>query len=169
MRIVIEEAGSSKYKNALHSKAFDNAVKKFRIRENRKTEAIAAHARPGVPRTHSNISLQEATEAASIAAQHELEKLPNQVLQQAKTFHSHVQYLVNNADTNWEDTRNPDSAMARCMSRTSADLRALLDEISNLEEIGERAKKDIMEDDDTRNVSRLVDSPSPKHLLMSLL
>ena len=48
--------------------------------------------------------------------------------------------------------------MARCMSRTSADLRALLDEISNLEEIGERAKKDIMEDDDTRNVSWLVDS-----------
>lgn len=71
-----------------------------------------------------------------------------------------MQYLANNADTNWEETRNSESAAAtanegrNAASRTPAELRALLDEIANLDEIGERTKRDIMEDDETRNVSK---------------
>ncbi len=136
------------------------------MRENKETEAIAARSRPGVPRTHSDSSLLQATEAASVAAQRELERLPNQILQQARVFHSHMQYLANNADTNWEDTRNSESAAAtanggkNAASRTPAELRALLDEIANLDEIGERTKRDIMEDDETRNVSNTLPAAS---------
>ncbi|KAI0084730.1 hypothetical protein BDY19DRAFT_997463 [Irpex rosettiformis] len=169
---VIEEAGSSKYKRALHSKAFDIAVKKFRQQENRKTEAIAARSHIELPRTPDDVSLEQATREASITAQRELEQLPHQILRRGRIFHSHMQYLTNNnsVDTSWGDTKSPEETAGTggaaerdrmtgtmteknggSMSRTPAELRSLLDEISNLEEIGERAKKDIMEDDDTRN------------------
>jgi potassium channel subfamily K, other eukaryote len=147
--LVIEEAGSSKYRNALHSKSFDAAVKKFRMRENRETEEIAARARPQIPRAHSNASLQDAAKAASAAVLEELERLPNEIMQQMRTFHSHMQYIANNADANWEEVQNPQFAKN---SRTPMELRALLNEITKLAHIGERTKREILEDDDTRNV-----------------
>lgn len=149
---VIEEAGSSKYKNALHSKAFDSAVKKYRIRENKQTEKIAARSRPEIPRARSDGSLIEAVDAAHVTAQQELERLPHEILKQARTFNSHMQYFANNTETNWDEPSNPPSSKR---SRTPKELYLLLDEIAKLEEIGERTKRDIMEDDAARNVSYL--------------
>ncbi|KAI0689179.1 hypothetical protein BC835DRAFT_1370125 [Cytidiella melzeri] len=145
---VIEEAGSSRYKNALHSKAFDNAVKKFRQRENHDTEAIAARSRPQIPKQHSDGSLANAAEAASETAQQELERLPDEILKQARIFHSHMQYFANNTDTNWEEAQNSTSGKK---SRTPSELRALLNQVAQFEDIGERTKRDILEDEDTRH------------------
>lgn len=149
---MVEEAGSSKYKNALHSKSFDAAVKKYRMHENRETEVIAARARPQIPKTHSDASLQDAAAAANAAVQEELERLPNEIMKQARIFHSHMQYIANNGDASWEEVQNPQSAKN---SRTPMELRTLLNEITKLADIGERTKREILEDDDTRNV-RLV-------------
>lgn len=146
---VIEEAGSSKYKNALHSKAFDTAIKKFRARENQETERLAAKSRPRVPRTHTDGSLSVAAETAQETAQQALERLPNKILQQARAFHSHMQYFANNGESNWDDGTNQTSARHGHMPK---ELRALLDELADLEDIGERTKRDIMEDDVARNV-----------------
>lgn len=147
---MIEEAGSSKYKNALHSKAFDTAVKKYRLRENQETEKLAAKTRPQIPRTHTDTSLSAAAEAAQSSAQQALERLPNKILEQAQNFHKHMQYFTNSGDNNWQDATGQTSTQR---TRIPKELRSLLDELAELEDIGERTKRDIVEDDDARNVS----------------
>lgn len=147
--VVIEEAGSSRYKNALHYKTFDSAVKKFREREDAETKKLAARNTPQAPRAHSNSSLPDATESAQEVARQELEKLPTEIIRQVRTFHDHMQFFANSTGTVAEEATN---AEVQKRSRIPKQLRELLDEISELEDIGERAKQEIMEDDDSRNV-----------------
>ncbi|PSR74374.1 hypothetical protein PHLCEN_2v9882 [Hermanssonia centrifuga] len=153
---VLEEACSSRYKSVLHSKTFDSAVKKFRQQENEKTNRIHAQTKPQVARKHSASSITNATVAAKEDAQRELECLPNEIIREARTFHEHMQYFVNNGG-NVEETMTMESqgqGSSGVASRIPNELRELLDQISEYEGIGERAKREILEDSDSRNVSR---------------
>lgn len=146
---VIEEVGSSRYRSALHSKTFDSAVKKFRERENAEAKRLSAKTTPRVPRAHSDSSLDDALHSAKEAAQRELEGLPRQIIQQARTFHDHVHFFVNSGAGVAEE------AATQKNTTVPKELRELLDELAEVEDLGERVKQEIMEDDDTRNVSTL--------------
>lgn len=152
--LVIEEAGSSRYKNALHSKTFDTAVKKFRERENSETERLAAHTTPHAPRTHSSSSLHQAVQNAEDVARKELEQLPTEIIRQVRAFHDQMQFFVNSGGSVAEEAA---ASQAESRTRVPKQMRQLLDEISELEDIGERAKREILEDDDSRNVSGAVE------------
>ncbi|EKM56497.1 uncharacterized protein PHACADRAFT_194104 [Phanerochaete carnosa HHB-10118-sp] len=145
---VIEDVMSSRYKSALHSRTFDSAVKKFREREDQRTEALAKRATPHAPRAHSTLSLLEAVRQAEETARQELEKLPAEIIRRVRAFHDQMQFFVNSSGTVAEETVTQET---QNQSRIPKQLRRLLDEIAELEEIGERAKREILEDDDSRN------------------
>ncbi|GJE86492.1 voltage-gated potassium channel protein [Phanerochaete sordida] len=146
---VIEDAMSSRYKSVLHSKTFDAAVKKFREHENQQTEALARKTTPRAPRAHqSTASLLEAAKRADDAARQELEKLPTEIIRRVRAFHDQMQFFVNSGTTVAEEAVAQE---AQSQSRIPKQLRKLLDEIAELEDIGERAKREILEDDDSRN------------------
>jgi potassium channel subfamily K, other eukaryote len=140
---------SSRYKSALHSKTFDSAVKKFRQKENEETEKISKMARPPAPRQHSSSSLAAATEAAQTEAEAELEQLPTQIIKQVRSFHDQMQFFVNSSQAGEEIVNEGQQGKAGIPRQ----LKKLLDEVAQFENIGGRAKREILEDDDTRNVS----------------
>ncbi|KAJ3544488.1 hypothetical protein NM688_g5739 [Phlebia brevispora] len=144
---VIEEAGSSRYKQALHSKSFDNAVKKYRKRETEITNQLASQIKPHPQRMHSDSSIDAAIQAAQVSVQRELESLPNQVIHHTRTFFDHMRYFVNKSGQSlaiMEGTPEP-------KNRIPVELKDLLDEIAQLADIGERAKRELLEDTYSRN------------------
>lgn len=145
---VIEEAGSSRYKRALHSKTFDNAVKRYRKRENDITSNIAAQNRPQAPRTHSASTIHAAIETARVSAERELEGLPNQIIHHSRTFFEQMRYLVEKSGQKMDMMENT----GEIRQQTPMELKELLDEIAQYDEISERAKREILEDTDSRNV-----------------
>lgn len=104
---------------------------------------------PRVPKVHSGSSLDDALHSAKEAAQRELEGLPRQIIQQARTFHDHVHFFVNSGAGVAEE------AATQKNTTVPKELRELLDELAEVEDLGERVKQEIMEDDDTRNVRTL--------------
>ena len=152
---------SSRYKNALHFKTFDRAVKKFRQKENEETEKLAKQITPHAPKTHSLSSLPDAVKEAEELARRELERLPTQIIKQVRSFHDQMQFFVNDTGVAAAEV-----AGEHAPGRTGIpmQLRKLLDEIARLEEIGGRAKREILEDDDSRNV-RLATQSVWFHLL----
>ena len=95
--LVLQEAGSSRYKSALHSRVFDKAVKNYRNSNKQvldvKHPLTALHKNPGPLRcaTKTNIvRLQEAQEKT----QRELELLPCDVVRNAKTFRDYMSFFV---------------------------------------------------------------------------
>ncbi|KAI0074973.1 voltage-gated potassium channel [Panus rudis PR-1116 ss-1] len=158
---ILQEAGSSKYKSAFHFRMFDNAVRKYRKRENEETARIAKERirKPG--RLTSNVQssddpagqdLQQTVEIAKQKAQGELEKLPGEIIRQAQNFHEHMQYFVNNAEdpqSVYDQTYTPGEETSEG-SRIPSELKALLDEIAELEGIGARAKREILQDEDAK-------------------
>ena len=147
--VVIEEAGSSRYKRALHSKTFDNAVKKYRQREDDITKQIAAQNRPKAARSHSTSTIDAAIEAAQTSAMRELEGLPNQIIRHSRTFFDQMRYLVEKGGQSLDMMEST----GEIRTRIPMELKELLDEIAQYEEINERAKREILEDNDSRNVS----------------
>ena len=141
---------SSRYKSALHSKTFDRAAKKYRELENQETEKLAKRTTPHAPRTHSNSSLIQAAEEADETARKELEKLPTEIIRRVRAFHDYMQFFVNSNSTIAEEAVAQE---AQHQSRIPKQLRKLLDEIAELDDIDERSKREILEDDDCRNVS----------------
>ena len=134
--IVLQDAFSSKYKSAVHSGVFENAVKKYRqkIKNQSKKKAkeeaekeleIPARVRPS------------GDEELSARAQQSLESLPGKVLEQAKVFHRYIHYLVHG---------EPEGIV-------STDLMSMLDDISRARKLDEKVKEDILQDEDARNVS----------------
>ena len=155
---------SSRYMSALHSKTFDSAVRKFREKENEKTETLAQKTTPRAPRTHSDSSLPTAAEAVSEVAQRELERLPQEIIKQVQSFYDHMQFFVNNAGVAGEEAVNGELQGSTTIPRQ---LRKLLNEIAQFEDIGGRAKREILEDDESRNVS--VTRPSHVHTLIKVV
>jgi potassium channel subfamily K len=193
---VLSEAYSTRYKNALHTHAFDNAVKRYRVRS-RSIAVPQGAERPSVPfpqqpvlttdttlssptlpirtvgprlvrtrtisaarsRSHSpsrtppelparppSPSPSESVREAQEVAQQQLEALPYQVLQHARTFHEHVKYFVGGAST------SPENIGGFAGTEVPESLKQLLDDISGQAKIGERMKEEIFQDEDARHV-----------------
>jgi hypothetical protein len=143
--IVLQDAFSSKYKSALHTGGFEAAVKKYRQKKKAQKKEkgeegdygglnISAKVRPSV------------VEQSSARAQHSLESLPGQVLEQARVFHRHIQYV----------------AQVEPEGDVPLDLKRMLDDITRAQELDERMKYEILQDEDARNVSA---GPFPSALI----
>ena len=85
-------------------------------------------------------------------AQRELESLPNHIIRQTRAFHDHMRYFVNKSGQGMEMLGDGNEGSRT--TRVPVELKELLDDIGQLEDIGERAKQEILEDADSRNVSR---------------
>lgn len=132
---VLQDAFSSKYKSALHSGAFQSAVKKYRQKTKAENEKRPeeVNGRLIIPlRVHPSV-----VDESSSRAQKNLETLPTQVLEQAGVFRRHVQYLLQ---------PEPDRVVG-------PDLKLILDDIARAHKLDERVKDEILEDEDARNVS----------------
>ncbi len=75
----------------------------------------------------------------------QLEALPAKILHHAQVFQEHVQYFAGNGNTSNEITV-PDG------------VKRLMDDIVGAEKLGEKIKAEILQDDDARQVRRLVRS-----------
>ncbi|THH32071.1 hypothetical protein EUX98_g2126 [Antrodiella citrinella] len=164
---VLQEVGSSRYKGALHSRLFDNAVKQFRLQENAETRRIAheqlspylrhrAHSLSKPPKVGEDTGEDDESESEAITpglvdavsemAQRDLESLPADIIRQARTFHEHMQFYVK-----YEHGLAPeDKDRPQRQAKAPQELRALLDEIAKIEGIGEKGKREILQDEDSR-------------------
>ncbi|TCD59999.1 hypothetical protein EIP91_010926 [Steccherinum ochraceum] len=164
---VLQEAGSSRYKSALHSRMFDNAVKQFRRRENAETNRIANQKLSPYlrqrARKESTVDFPEEIDdadqgeispetvlAVKEMAQRDLEELPGEIVRQARTFHQHMQFYVKQGHGIGvgEDGQKEDDDHK---AKVPQDLRDLLDEIAKIEGISGRGKREILQDDDARS------------------
>ncbi|KAF9784079.1 hypothetical protein BJ322DRAFT_893091 [Thelephora terrestris] len=127
---VLQDAFSSKYKSALHSGVFENAVKKYRQKTKKENEDdqkqlnIPARIRPSV------------VEESSARAQRILEALPGKVLEQTRVFHRYIQYLL----------------QAHSGEVVTMDLMLMLDDISRAQKLDDRMKEEILQDDEAKNM-----------------
>lgn len=131
----MQDVFSSKYKSALHSGAFENAVKKYRQKTKAESEKRPQETNGGLSipvRVHTSV-----VKESSSRAQKKLESLPTQVLEHAGIFHRHVQYFL-----------QPE--LDRVIG---PDLKLVLDDIARAQKLDERVKDEILEDEDARNVS----------------
>lgn len=134
--VVLQDAFSSRYKNALHSGAFEDAVKKYRQKKKAQVEKKVED----VNNRELNIPTKippSALEETSARAQQSLESLPGRALEQARVFHRHIQYFAH---------AEPERDMP-------PDLKLMLDDISRAQKLDERVKNEILQDEDARNVS----------------
>jgi len=133
---VLQDAFSSKYRNALHSGTFEDAVKKYRQKKKAQTEEKGDEGITGglnIPTKVRPLTLEE----SSTRAQKSLESLPIQTLEQARVFHRHIQYFVQTEPG----------------GDVPPDLKIMLDDISRAQKLDERVKDEILQDEDARNVS----------------
>jgi len=72
---------------------------------------------------------------SSARAQHSLESLPEQVLEQAKVFYRHILHLT----------------QAEPERPAPPDLKLMLDDISRAQKLDERVKDEILQDEDARS------------------
>ncbi|KAI0790498.1 hypothetical protein C8Q75DRAFT_806406 [Abortiporus biennis] len=152
---VLQEAGSSRYKKALHSRLFDNAVKKYRQRESEETNRIAHQRLYSLAPSHqgsrtSHTPLEEVSPAAVVAArdtaQDALESLPAEIIKQARTFQEHLRFYVNQGNIGHEVL----IARGDKKNRVPKELKNLLRDIAKLEGISDRARKEILQDEESR-------------------
>lgn len=132
---VLQDAFSSRYKSALYSGVFENAVKKYRQRaktsekngqdEDNEDFSIPARIRPSL------------VEESSARAQRSLESLPGKVVERARDFHRYIQYL-GHADHG---------------TIVITDLEVMLDDISRAEKLDDRMKDEILQDEEAKHVS----------------
>lgn len=161
MDVVLQDAFSSRYRNALHSGAFEDAVKKYREKKKVQSEKKAEGLAAGELNIPAKVR-PSAVEESSARAQQSLENLPGQTLEQARVFHRHIQYFI----------------QAEPGGSTPHDLKVMLDDISRTQKLDERVKEEILQDDDARNVSESLcltlpsahmTKPTPRHCLCLVL
>ncbi|GBE87357.1 hypothetical protein SCP_1100320 [Sparassis crispa] len=192
---VIQEAGSSRYKDVLHSRVFEKAVKKYRKKE-AKEAAEMPHTPAGLQTAYLNASMNvlyggangvpngrgvtngngngningngdsntypstpvggaipspfEAIAArlgkSQEVAQQELEALPEQIIMHARAFHDYMEYFVGNkyGSIHLQGDTVP--------SLVPDELKMLLDDITQEEGTSERVKREILQDNEARNV-----------------
>ncbi|CAL1708783.1 unnamed protein product [Somion occarium] len=156
---VLQEAGSSKYQSVLHSTMFDNGVRKYRQRESEETARIASNrhctsandeesSRPNGSSYEE--ALPDAANAAKEKAQKELEQLPREIIRHAQNFHEHMHYFASRGQDDDVDDQTEASADKSKKSSIPEELKALLDQIAELEGINARAKREILQDKDAR-------------------
>jgi potassium channel subfamily K, other eukaryote len=177
---VIQEAYRSRYKSAMHIRAFDKAVKRYRqhvapVSGNRGRRLHLTPV-PADPSLHSQGKARSASCSSSVfnlsqaqaaadrqhkrisdshkRAQESLEALPGHVLQHAKTFHTYIRLFVDDANIlDSQNGGNGNPVASGGMAEVSGALRKLLDEIAILGNIGKARKEEILQDPDARHVN----------------
>lgn len=144
---VLQEAYSSRYKNAFHSGAFQNAVKTYRQRRKHRG-TLTASSNP-VPNSHVQDANASTVQESNERAQKHLEELPAHILRQCRTFYRHVQYFMHVGNGN--NVQYQEGAGSTEMSMP-VDLRVMLDEIARSHNLGDKVKSEIMQDEESRNV-----------------
>jgi potassium channel subfamily K, other eukaryote len=169
---VVSDAFSSRYKNALHIGVFDRAVKRYRKRRiaqelankprNRPTtDHSQAAEKPDLKPELQATQLQRSTSQARRNAETLLEALPREILGHARSFHEHVRYVMSQPS-------GPGDRNRRGRSGSVADdipdgLKRLLDDIANTEKMSDNMKREILEDEEARNVSIRLSWVLPSH------
>lgn len=131
---VLQDAFSSRYKSALYSGVFENAVKRYRQKAKTQSEQAQGDDK------ESNIPARirpSLVEESSALAQRSLESLPGRVLAQARVFHRYIQYLIH----------------AEHGAIVTPDLKLMLDDLSQAEKLDHRMKGEILHDDEAKHVS----------------
>ncbi|KAI0747018.1 hypothetical protein C8Q80DRAFT_1220221 [Daedaleopsis nitida] len=186
---VLQEAGSSRYKSALHSRVFDKAVKKYRKKQ---VQEIKQRPRPIIRKDSSGASKLSATaqstnsagsssshnasrptveryREAQAVAHRALEALPTEVVKMSRTFQEHMQFFVSGrADglTALDDIEGDPEGDPSL--KVPPEMQKLLDELGSFETISERVKADILQDEDARKtLFMLTLERSLKHLVAS--
>ncbi|KAJ6470255.1 hypothetical protein C8R47DRAFT_1325312 [Mycena vitilis] len=139
---VIAEAFSSKYHVAMHAGIFERAVKRYRER----ARAIAEKTRRGKnkeasaqrPPLSTHQSAEDILNEVHTRTQAQLEALPHKILADAKTFHEHLSYFVGSGKVDTGD-------------ELPLGLQQLMNEITGAEKLGERVKREILQDEDARH------------------
>jgi hypothetical protein len=91
--------------------------------------------------THEDIST--ALAESEQQTKQSLEDLPHQIIKHVRTFHHHFQFFV-----------GPDAkANVGNLSEVPEGLHKLMDDISGTEKLAERIKKEILQDENARQVS----------------
>lgn len=156
--LVLQEAGSSRYKSALHSRVFDKAVKKYRKANKQLLDVrhplSAFHKEHGVFRSPTKPNAQRLREARE-QTQHALELLPGDIIRNAKTFRDYIDFFVSGAPGEIEGMAEG-GGVDIGIPKVPRDMKKLLDELAEIEDIGERLKSEILQDDDARKVRGLV-------------
>ncbi|KAJ7676477.1 hypothetical protein B0H17DRAFT_1080152 [Mycena rosella] len=145
---VISEAFSSKYHSAIHAGVFERAVKRYRER----ARAIAEKARRGKNKLLSPLapdhpalvphqSREDLLKEAHTRTQTQLEALPHKILADAKMFHEHLSYFVGPGNKVTVDSGE----------QLPPGLQQLMNEITGAEKLGERVKREILQDEDARH------------------
>ena len=176
----MQEAGSSRYKSALHSHVFDKAVKKYRKKElqdgkQRPRPIIQEpgisddaersmphgdqpedqHAGPSAAHTDNmkptNARLNEAHEVSRKA----LEALPGEIVRMSRIFRNHMQFFAAGRADGINPIYEPgdeDEGERGEKLKVPPEMRKLLDELAEMEGINERVKAEILQDQDARKV-----------------
>ncbi|OSD08778.1 hypothetical protein PYCCODRAFT_1401521 [Trametes coccinea BRFM310] len=173
---VLQEASSSRYKSALHSRVFDKAVKKYRKRHlqdpkqrprpalnqsSQRSPSQRSQSRKDGPsdgheRTKSSGSANDASQGKPLEerlketeelAQRALEALPGEIVRGARTFQEYMQYFVSSGSDIVYDENEED---AEGVTKVPPDMKKLLDELAEMEHINERVKSEILQDEDAR-------------------
>ncbi|KAJ7868633.1 hypothetical protein B0H14DRAFT_2729837 [Mycena olivaceomarginata] len=145
---VISEAFSSKYHSALHAGIFERAVKRYRERARALAERTRRGKKQGVPISglprpplSEHQSTDDVLKEVHTRTQTQLEALPHKILADAKTFHEHLSYFVgagNKVKVDSGDDLPPG-------------LQRLMNEITGAQKLGERIKREILQDEDARH------------------
>jgi potassium channel subfamily K len=141
----LQDAWSTKYKSALHSGAFQKAVKTYRQRSKQQDPLFSAHSSPA-PQPSSTTNSASTVRASNERAQKHLEALPVQILRHAKAFYRHVQYFVHHSasGTEYREGKENEPTMP-------IDLKVMLDEIAHAQHLEERVKNELLQDEEARN------------------
>lgn len=164
-RPVLQEAGSSRYKSALHSRTFDKAVKKYRkkqLQEGKqrprpilnKQNAEKPGSTSGSPHGHqahagAKPTAERFKESQEIS-QRALETLPGEVIKMSKQFQESMQFFVAGGADGTNPLQDRDAEGENGDLRIPPEMRTLLDELCNMETINERVKSEILQDEDAR-------------------
>ncbi|KAJ6469379.1 hypothetical protein C8R45DRAFT_1078707 [Mycena sanguinolenta] len=139
---VISEAFSSQYHSILHAGIFHRAVKRYRQQAHVLAEKTRRRSRSlSAPLQSRNQSVEDILNEVHIRTQTQLETLPHKILADAKIFHEHLSYFVGankNVNVNSTDELPPG-------------IVHLMKEITGAQKIGERIKREILQDDDARH------------------
>lgn len=99
---------------------------------------------PSRPPLSQQQSTLDALNDSHARAQTRLEALPHKILADAKTFHEHLSYFVGSGNKLTVDSGD----------ELPPGLQKLMNEITGVEKLGERIKREILQDEDARHVSR---------------
>ncbi|CCM01199.1 uncharacterized protein FIBRA_03247 [Fibroporia radiculosa] len=159
---VIEDAGSSRYQSAMHSRAFDKAVAKYRKDIARETARVSdadcdLHNIAGVKDADAEITttngrttpvttedVASRLDEAQKATQCQLEALPGDIVTRARVFRDYLRYFEG------DSSQNADPSAEGAQTNVPIEVRRLLDEIVKSEGVGERVKREILQDSDAR-------------------